>query len=156
VNVAEVLRRELSRRDWRGETVAVGTATDPYQPAEGGYRLTRSCLEALAGVEGVHVSVVTKGTMIVRDMDLLQAIARHGSCSVCLSIPTADLAVWRALEPGTPSPLKRLEALDRLLAACARGRAGRSGRARDHHARGRLGCVRRAASHGAAIFAAIC
>src|SRR5919106_3508424 len=73
-NVAEVLARELRRKSWKGELVAVGAATDPYQPAEGRFRLTRACLAAMAEV-GNPFSIVTRGPMIVRDLDVLQVAA---------------------------------------------------------------------------------
>lgn len=116
VNVAEVLRRELGRPSWRGEAVAVGTATDPYQPAEGRYRLTRACLEALADASNPF-SVVTRGPMIVRDVDVLAAAARVARVSVSFSLPTLDEAVWRATEPDTAPPQQRLRALERLRSA---------------------------------------
>src|SRR3989442_11025006 len=70
-NVVEVLRRELARRSWRGEGVAVGAATDPYQPAEGRYRLTRGCIEAFTEAANLF-SLITRGPLIVRDLDVLQ------------------------------------------------------------------------------------
>src|SRR5689334_23241247 len=70
VNVAEVLQAELARRSWRGEPVAIGAATDPYQPAEGRYRLTRACLEALAAAANPF-SIITRGPLVVRDVDVL-------------------------------------------------------------------------------------
>src|SRR5213082_3299100 len=76
VNIAEVLRRELARPSWEREPVAIGAATDPYQPAEGRYRLTRRCLEELAAVSNPF-SIITRGPMIVRDVDVLaEAAAR--------------------------------------------------------------------------------
>ena len=115
-NVAEVLSRELSRRSWRRETVALGTATDPYQPIEGKYRLTRRCLEAFVDWRS-PVSVVTKGTMAVRYADVMADLERSAGCTVCFSITTLDGALWRKLEPGTPPPAKRLVAMERLVAA---------------------------------------
>src|SRR5712691_7225231 len=76
VNVAEVLRRELARPSWEREHVAIGAATDPYQPVEGRYRLTRACLQALADAANPF-SIITRGPMIVRDVDLLAAAARR-------------------------------------------------------------------------------
>src|SRR3712207_1413952 len=98
VNVAEVLRKELARRTWQRESVAIGAATDPYQPAEGRYRLTRACLEALAEARNPF-SIITRGPMIVRDLDVLQEAARYDSVSVTFSIPTLDEEVWRKTEP---------------------------------------------------------
>ena len=116
LNIAQVLRHELSRVSWQFETVAVGTATDPYQPIEGKYRLTRGCLEVLS-LKRSPVSLVTKGTMIVRDLDLLAELARQAGCTVCFSITTLDDTLWRRIEPGTPPPRKRLLAMERLALA---------------------------------------
>lgn len=77
VNVAEMLRTELARRTWKRETVVIGSATDPYQPAEGKYRLTRRCLQALADFR-TPASIITKGTLIVRDIDVLQTVQARG------------------------------------------------------------------------------
>jgi DNA repair photolyase len=115
-NVAQVLRGELGRRSWRRETVALGTATDPYQPAEGRYRLSRACLEAL-GEFSTPASVTTKGTLVVRDVDVLQHLAARAGVGVSVSLFTLDVAVWRALEPGAPPPRQRLAALRRLAGA---------------------------------------
>jgi DNA repair photolyase len=116
VNVADVLRAELARRSWRGESVALGTATDPYQPAEGKYRLTRACLEALAAAENPF-TIVTRGPLIVRDIDVLADAARRMRVSVSFSVPTLDGEVWRRTEPGTAPPRQRLRALERLRSA---------------------------------------
>jgi DNA repair photolyase len=115
-NVAEVLRRELARPSWERESVAIGAATDPYQPAEGRYRLTRACLEALADA-GNPFSIITRGPMIVRDLDVLAEAARRASVSVTFSVPTLDVDVWRKTEPGTAPPHQRLRALGKLVAA---------------------------------------
>ncbi|HEX9368236.1 MAG TPA: radical SAM protein [Vicinamibacterales bacterium] len=113
VNFPEVLRRELDKPSWRRELVALGTATDPYQPIEGHYKLTRRSLEALIAGR-TPVGIVTKGPMIVRDADLLAELSRVASCTVCLSVPTVDEEAWRALEPGTAHPLQRLRAVRTL------------------------------------------
>jgi DNA repair photolyase len=115
-NFVEVLRRELDRPSWRRELVAVGTATDPYQPIEGHYRLTRGSLEALIAAR-TPVGVVTKGPMVVRDADLLAALGRCAGCTVYLSVPTVDEETWAALEPGTAHPLQRLRAVRHLREA---------------------------------------
>lgn len=115
-NVGRVLREELSLRSWRRETVSVGTATDPYQPIEGRYRLTRACLEAFADWSS-PMTLVTKGTMVVRDVDVLAELSRRTECTVCFSIITTDPQLGRTLEPGTPPPAKRFEALRRLADA---------------------------------------
>ena len=116
VNVAEVLRGELARPSWKGEGIAIGAATDPYQPAEGRYRLTRACLQVL-GEAGNPFSLITRGPMIVRDVDVLVEAARHAEVSVMFSVPTLDPQVWRTTEPGTAPPRQRLRALKRLVDA---------------------------------------
>ncbi len=116
VNFAEVLRRELARPTWTRELVALGTATDPYQPIEGRYGLTRRTLAAL--LEGrTPVGLVTKGPLVVRDADLLGDLSRAAGCTVYFSVPTVDEEVWRRLEPGTAPPRQRLRAARRLLDA---------------------------------------
>ncbi|HUP33690.1 MAG TPA: radical SAM protein [Gaiellaceae bacterium] len=116
VNVAEVLARELSRPSWRREQVAIGAATDPYQPAEGRYRLTRACIEAL-GRAATPFGIITRGPLIVRDVDVLEEVARRADVSVTFSVPTVDLEVWRKTEPGTAPPRQRLRALSQLVDA---------------------------------------
>jgi DNA repair photolyase len=116
VNVADVLRAELARPSWRGEGVAVGAATDPYQPAEGRYRLTRACIGAFAAASNPF-SLITRGPMIVRDVDVLAEASRHAEVSVMFSVPTLDADVWRTTEPGTAPPRQRLRALSRLVDA---------------------------------------
>jgi len=115
-NVVEVLRRELARPRWEHESVAIGAATDPYQPAEGRYRLTRGCLEALAEASNPF-SVITRGPLIVRDVDVLAEAARRASVSVTFSVPTLDEEIWRRTEPGTAHPRQRLRALETLVDA---------------------------------------
>jgi DNA repair photolyase len=123
VNVAEVLRAELARRSWRGEPIAIGAATDPYQPAEGRYRLTRACLEALAAAANPF-SLITRGPLIVRDVDVLAEASRRADVSVVFSVPTLDREVWRRTEPGTAPPRQRLRALTRLVDAGVRAGVG--------------------------------
>lgn len=115
-NFVEVLRRELDKPSWTAELAALGTATDPYQPIEGRYRLTRGTLEALIA-RGNPVGIVTKGPMIVRDIDLLQELGRHTTCHVHMSVPTVDEEAWRTLEPGTAPPMQRLRAVRALVDA---------------------------------------
>ncbi|HET7696386.1 MAG TPA: radical SAM protein, partial [Vicinamibacterales bacterium] len=115
-NFPEVLRRELDKPTWTRELVALGTATDPYQPIEGHYKLTRRTIEALIAAR-TPVGIVTKGPMIVRDADLLAELSRVAKCTVCLSVPTVDEDAWRALEPGTAHPLQRLRAVRKLREA---------------------------------------
>lgn len=115
-NFVEVLRQELDKPSWTGELVALGTATDPYQPIEGRYKLTRGTLEALIARKN-PVGIVTKGPMVVRDIDLLQELGRHTTCHVHMSVPTVDEDAWRTLEPGTAPPLQRLRAVRALVDA---------------------------------------
>jgi DNA repair photolyase len=115
-NVAEVLRRELARKSWKGEVIAVGAATDPYQPAEGRYRLTRACLEAMADVANPF-SVITRGPLIVRDLDVLVRAASRAEVSVTFSVPTLDPRIWRTTEPHTAPPRQRLAAVKKLVDA---------------------------------------
>jgi len=114
VNVADVLRHELARRTWKRDVVAVGAATDPYQPAEGRYRLTRACIREL-GIGRTPFSLITRGPMIRRDVDVLVEAARRAKVHVSFSIPTLDECIWRSTEPGTAPPRQRLEAV-RILA----------------------------------------
>jgi DNA repair photolyase len=123
VNVAEVLRAELRRPSWQGETVAIGAATDPYQPAEGRYRLTRGCLEALRDAANPF-SLITRSPMVVRDLDVLTGAARRAEVGIVFSVPTLDEDVWRRTEPGTPPPHRRLEALSVLVEAGVRAGVG--------------------------------
>jgi len=115
-NFVDVLRRELSRPSWTREYVAVGTATDCYQPIEGHYKLTRRSLEALCEFNN-PAGVVTKGPMIVRDKDVLVDLTAGPGCSVYISVPTVDEDAWRLLEPGTAPPLQRLRAVRELADA---------------------------------------
>ena len=115
-NVADVLRRELARPSWEREQVAIGAATDPYQPAEGRYRLTRACVGVL-GEAANPFSIITRGPMIVRDVDVLTDAARRADVSVTFSIPTLDEEIWRRTEPGTAPPPQRLRALRELVDA---------------------------------------
>jgi len=116
INVVEVLRRELARKRWAHEGVVVGAATDPYQPAEGRYRLTRGCLEAFAAARNPF-SIITRGPMIVRDIDVLAEASRRADVHVTFSVPTLDDAIWRTTEPGTAPPRQRLRALRTLVDA---------------------------------------
>jgi DNA repair photolyase len=116
VNVAEVLRAELARPSWKREHVAIGAATDPYQPVEGRYRLTRACLEVLRDARNAF-HIITRGPMVVRDLDVLVEAAKRAEVSVTFSVPTLDLEIWRKTEPGTAPPQQRLRALSRLVDA---------------------------------------
>src|SRR5881396_3736343 len=122
-NIAEVLRRELARPRWEHEPIAIGAATDPYQPAEGRYRLTRACLEALRDTSNPF-SIITRGPLIIRDVNVLAEAARRASVSVTFSIPTLDEEVWRRTEPGTSHPRQRLRALKTLVDAGIKASVG--------------------------------
>jgi DNA repair photolyase len=115
-NFVEVLTRELARPSWSGEYVAVGTATDCYQPIEGHYKLTRASIEALMRARN-PTGIVTKGPMVVRDRDLLAEMSRVTTCTVYMSVPTVDQDAWAKLEPGTAPPLQRLRAVRALVDA---------------------------------------
>jgi len=113
VNAVEKLRAELAPRRWRGHHIAMGTNTDPYQRAEGKYRLTQGIIEVLGEARNPF-SILTKGTLVLRDLDRLVDAARRTTVELCFSIGTLDEDVWRATEPGTPHPRKRVEAVARL------------------------------------------
>lgn len=106
-NVAEVLRRELRRPSWMRETVALGTNTDPYQRAEGRYALMPGIIGALADF-GTPFSILTKGTLLRRDLPLLTEVARRVDVSVAVSLAVGDPNIHARVEPGTPSPQARL------------------------------------------------
>jgi DNA repair photolyase len=116
VNAVELVRNEIARPTWSGEHIAMGTNTDPYQPAEGRYRLTQAIVAELSAA-GNPFSILTKSSMIVRDAELIAEARQRTDVSVAFSIATVDEDVWRATEPGTPPPAKRLEALARLTEA---------------------------------------
>src|SRR6266852_6843192 len=122
-NVAQVLRCELARRSWKKETVVIGAATDPYQPAEGRFKLTRQCLEALRDFSN-PAGLITRGPMIVRDIDVLTELAKRADLGVTFSIPTIDMDVWRKTEPGTAPPQQRLRAIEKLVAAGIKASVG--------------------------------
>jgi DNA repair photolyase len=116
-NFVEILRRELDHPNWTRELAALGTATDPYQPIEGRYQLTRGTLTTLAAARS-PVGLLTKGPMVVRDIDVLQDLmAKTRGSSVCVSVPTVDEDAWRTLEPGTAPPLQRLRAVRTMVDA---------------------------------------
>jgi len=116
VNAPEVLRGELVRPTWQREQVHLGTATDPYQPAEGAYRLTRQILEALHDYN-TPAALVTKSTMVVRDRDVLRELARGPGAFVMFSITTVDSKIAAEIEPDVPPPQRRLEAMRTLADA---------------------------------------
>ncbi|HSJ51036.1 MAG TPA: radical SAM protein [Actinomycetota bacterium] len=113
VNAPAVLRRQLAAKRWNGEGIAMGTNTDPYQRAEGRYRLMPEILRALVDFRNPF-SILTKGTLILRDLDLLVEASTVTEISTAFSIGTLDDDVWRASEPGTPHPRKRMEAVAAL------------------------------------------
>jgi DNA repair photolyase len=115
-NFVEVLRRELDRPTWKKESIGFGTATDPYQPIEGTYKISRGVIEALRDAS-TPVGIVTKGPMVVRDIDVLQDLSRVASCRVHMSVPTVDEDAWEKLEPGVAHPLQRLKAVRQLVDA---------------------------------------
>jgi DNA repair photolyase len=116
VNVASVLRSELARKSWKKETVVVGAATDPYQPAEGRFKLTRQCLQVLREFSN-PTAMITRGPMIIRDVDVLGELARRAELHITFSIPTLDDEIWRRTEPGTAHPRQRLKAVEKLVTA---------------------------------------
>ncbi len=113
VNVPEVLRVELARPSWKGESVALGTNTDPYQWVEGRYKLMRGIWEAMRDFAN-PCSILTKSPLVLRDADLLREIGEVAEVSACLSVPTLEEKAWRATEPHTPHPRARLEAVAEL------------------------------------------
>jgi DNA repair photolyase len=113
VNAVERVRAELRSSRWHGDHIAMGTNTDPYQRAEGRYHLTRGIVQALGDARNPF-SILTKSTLILRDLDLLVAAAARTDVHCNLSIGTLDEDVWRATEPGTPHPRRRVEAVRRL------------------------------------------
>ena len=115
-NFVEVLRRELDRPAWKKESIGFGTATDPYQPIEGTYKISRGVIEALRDAS-TPVGIVTKGPMVVRDIDVLKDLSAVASCRVHMSVPTVDEDAWEKLEPGVAHPMQRLKAVRQLVDA---------------------------------------
>jgi DNA repair photolyase len=115
-NFVQVLRRELDKPTWAKESIGFGTATDPYQPIEGTYKISRGVLEVLRDA-ATPVGIVTKGPMIVRDTDVLQDLCKRTSCRVHMSVPTVDEDAWEKLEPGVAHPMQRLRAVRQLVDA---------------------------------------
>jgi DNA repair photolyase len=112
-NAPELLRRELASRRWKGDPIAMGTATDPYQRAEGRYGLMKGIIRALTDYRNPF-SILTRGTLMLRDIDLLAEATTVTSVSTAFSIPTLDDVAWKSSEPGTPHPRKRMDAVRRL------------------------------------------
>ena len=114
---AEVLARTLSRTPIGEDAIAIGTVTDPYQPAERKFRLTRSMLEVFANLSGLNLSITTKSALVTRDLDLLMKINRRSHLQVNISLITLDRRLQRILEPRAPRPGLRLRALNELTRA---------------------------------------
>ena len=115
-NMVEVLRGELSSRNWKREEVAIGTSTDPYQPIEGKYKLTRGIISALADF-GTPAHLVTKSPLVIRDIDELCRLHERAGARVCFTITTLDPDIWKQMEPGTSPPHQRLRAMKMLADA---------------------------------------
>jgi DNA repair photolyase len=115
-NAPAVLRTELAKRSWTHEQVAIGTVTDPYQPLEGRYRLTRGILQALRDYD-TPASLITRSPLVIRDIDILQQLARVAGASVSVSIATLDEQIAREIEPTVAPPRKRLAAVQKLAQA---------------------------------------
>jgi DNA repair photolyase len=115
-NVVEVLRRELASPKWSGEIIAMGTATDPYQHCEGRYELTRGVVRTLTDFAN-PLSMLTKSTMILRDLDLFRELDQAAGVTVSMSVGTLDEDVRKVVEPGTPPGRRRLEILARFAEA---------------------------------------
>ncbi|MCZ7651882.1 MAG: radical SAM protein [Thermoanaerobaculia bacterium] len=114
---AAALRRQLRRRVLQGQPIAIGTVTDPYQPAESRFRVTRSLLELFATASGLHLAITTKSPLVLRDLDLLAELDRRHHVEVSFSFTTLDPRLARSLEPHAPAPRARLAAVERLAAA---------------------------------------
>ena len=114
VNAPEVLRNELRRPKWQREPIVIGTASDPYEPAESQYRLTRRIIQVLREFEN-PASITTKGVLVRRDVDVLRELAEVAEVRVTFSVGSIDEGVWKLTEPGAPNPLSRLEAMQYLV-----------------------------------------
>lgn len=111
-----LLRRDL-RRVKRGESIAIGTATDPYQPAEKKFEVTRAILEELSQHQGLSIGMVSKSQMVTRDIDLFQRIAANNDLTINITVTTLDVDLARILEPRAPRPDLRIEAVSALVRA---------------------------------------
>ena len=114
VNAPEVLRQELRRPKWQREPIAIGTASDPYEPAEAQYQLTRRILQVLRDFEN-PASITTKGVLVRRDLDVLQELGEVAEVQVTFSVGSIDEKVWKLTEPGAPNPMARLETMQFLV-----------------------------------------
>ncbi|KTW00920.1 DNA repair photolyase [Sphingomonas yabuuchiae] len=115
-DAAALLRTELAKPGYRVAPIALGTNTDPYQPIEGEWRITRSILEVLAETDH-PVAITTKSDRVVRDIDILAPMAAKGLATVCVSVTSLDAKVARTIEPRAPTPERRLAAVAKLAAA---------------------------------------
>ncbi|HTE83265.1 MAG TPA: radical SAM protein [Dehalococcoidia bacterium] len=113
INAPEIVRLELRRRSWRHESVAIGTATDPYQPAEVRYKITRGIIEAFRDCRN-PLTITTKSPFVLRDLDLLSDLAQHADVTIHMTVTTLDEKLWRELEPTTAKPWKRIKTLKAL------------------------------------------
>ncbi|MFF4895247.1 Rv2578c family radical SAM protein [Streptomyces sp. NPDC001068] len=116
VNAPELLRRQLASRRWQGDHVAMGTNVDCYQRAEGRYRLMPGIISALTD-HANPFSILTKGTLILRDLDLLRRAAQVTDVGISVSVGFVDPELWRTVEPGTPAPERRLDVVRALAGA---------------------------------------
>jgi DNA repair photolyase len=116
INAVERVRAEVAAKRWAGDLVAMGTNTDPYQRCEGKYRLTRGIVEVLGEARNPF-SILTKSTLILRDLDVLAEAAKRTRVQTAFSVGTVDDEIWKLSEPGTPHPMRRLEALVKLREA---------------------------------------
>tara|TARA_B100000029_G_scaffold82806_1_gene73837 strand:- start:1335 stop:2156 length:822 start_codon:yes stop_codon:yes gene_type:complete len=114
VNAPEVLRKELRRPSWRRESIAIGTASDPYEPAEAEYEITRRLIHVLRDFQN-PVSITTKGVLVRRDVDILAELSQLADVHVNFSVGTTDEKIWKQMEPGTPRPQARLETMQYLV-----------------------------------------
>jgi DNA repair photolyase len=116
VRAPELLRQELMKRSWKGDSLVFSFTSDPYVPLETHYKLTRRCLEVCLEFRQ-QVSIITKSALVRRDIDLLTDLLAKADCNVCLTIPFRDYETARALEPFAPSPDARFRAMEELSAA---------------------------------------
>ncbi|MFY9780729.1 MAG: radical SAM protein, partial [Candidatus Baltobacteraceae bacterium] len=116
INAPEVLRRELASPSWNGDEVAIGTATDPYQPLEGRYRITRRILQELVRAR-TPASLITRSPLVLRDADVLRELALAAGVDVSISLPTLDADLARRIEPAVAPPRQRLRAIRALARA---------------------------------------
>jgi DNA repair photolyase len=113
INAPELLRRQLGSRRWQGEHIAMGTNVDCYQRAEGRYRLMPGIIAALRD-HANPFSILTKGTLVLRDLELIKQAAQVTDVGICVSVGFTDQELWRTVEPGTPAPERRLEVVRTL------------------------------------------